>query len=240
VGVGAVGLVRRSVLGQVFARGVAWVVLTPMLLGLADALGHGRLPDAHTVFFATTSASALLLSRTALHTDAAKAEFSPVAYRGTFLAGAVASVMTGVVVALFAAEQLTWNQHGHGLALLALTSALLASAFGVIRMRSWGVLLGMLTAVGTLGAAVLSGNVLTAMGLALAAIPGAVLGAPLLAARLRGAVPRPSASGDLRSLEVSLDEGEDAPPPIFARVGVAAETDGHELAQPVRVAVGQK
>jgi hypothetical protein len=98
----------------------------------------------------------------------------------------------------------------------------------------------MLTAVGTLGAAVLSGNVLTAMGLALAAIPGAVLGAPLLAARLRGAVPRPSASGDLRSLEVSLDEGEDAPPPIFARVGVAAETDGHELAQPVRVAVGQK
>jgi hypothetical protein len=240
VGVAAVGLGRRSVLSQVLSRGVAWVLLTPMLVGLADALGHGRLPDAYTVFFATTSASALLLARPALHTDEAKAEFSPVAYRRTFLAGAVAAVMAGMVVLLFAAEQLIWRQSGHGLALAVFGSAFLASAVGVVRMRSWGVLLGALTALVALGAAVFAGNEFTAIGLALAAIPGALLASPLLAARLRGSAARPSASADRRRLELTIEEGEDAAPPIFARVEVAAEAERHELAQPVRVAVGQK
>jgi hypothetical protein len=235
VGVGAVGFARRSVLAQVFARGIAWVVLAPMVVGVADSLSHGRLPDAHTLFFATTSAGALLLARSTLHTDAAKAEFSPVGYRRVFLAGAVASVMTGVVAALFAAEQLEWHGRGHGLALLAMTSALFASALGVVRMRSWGVLLGMVTAVVALGAAIFSGNELTAVGLALAAIPGAILGSPILAARLR----RPLGAVRLAP-EVTIEEGEDAPPPVFARIGVAPEAEGHELAQPVRVAVGQK
>jgi hypothetical protein len=228
IGVGAAGFARRSVLSQVLSRGIAWMVLTPMLIGLADSLGHGHLPDAHTVFFATTSAGALLLGRSALHTDAAKAEFPPVAYRRVFLAGAVASVMASVVTAFFAAEQLEWRNRGHGVALVALSAALLASAVGVLRMRAWGVLLGMVTAVVALGAAVFSGNELTAVGLALAAIPGALLASPLLAARLRGAVPRPSESGDLRSPEVPIEEAHDAPPAIFARVGVAPEAEGHE------------
>ena len=243
IGVGAAGLARRSVLSQVLSRGIAWMVLTPMLVGLADSLGHGRLPDAHTVFFATTSAGALLLGRSALHTDAAKAEFPPVAYRRVFLAGAVAAVMAGVVAAFFAAEQLEWRGGGHGVALVALSAALLASAVGVIRMRAWGVLLGMVTSVVALGAAVFSANELTAVGLALAAIPGALLASPLLAARLRR--PEPPAfdagSGAVRlAREVPVEESHDAPPAIFARVGVAPEAEGHELAQPVRVAVGQK
>jgi hypothetical protein len=250
VGVGAVGIARRSVLSQVLARGVAWLVLTPMLMGLADTLWHRGHLDAHTVFFATTSAGALLLARPSLHTEAARAEFSPVAYRRIFLAGGVASVMTAVVVGFFAAEQLEWVNRGHGLALAALAAALLASAVGVIRMRAWGVLLGMVTSVVALAAAVFSGNELTAVGLALAAIPGALLASPLLAARLHdrahsvprsvGTVPRPSASGARRSLEVPIKESHDAAPPIFARIGVAPEAEGHELAEPVRVAVGQK
>jgi hypothetical protein len=240
VGVGAVGFARRSVLAQVLSRGIAWVVLAPMLLGVAESLAQGRLPDAHTVFFTATSAGALLLARPTLHTDAAKAEFSPVDYRRTFLAGSVASVMTSVVAAMFAAEQLEWVNRGNGLALLALSGALLASAVGVVRMRSWGVLLGMVTSVGVLGAALFSGNVLTAVGLALAAVPGAILASPLVAARLRRTVPRASASGDLRSPEVTVEESHDAAPAVLARIGVAPETEGHELAQPVRVAVGQK
>jgi hypothetical protein len=243
IGVGAAGLARRSVLSQVLSRGIAWMVLTPMLVGLADSLGHGRLPDAHTVFFATTSAGALLLGRSALHTDAAKAEFPPVAYRRVFLAGAVASVMAGVVAAFFAAEQLEWRGGGHGVALVALSAALLASAVGVIRMRAWGVLLGMVTSVVALGAAVFSANELTAVGGARGALPGALLASPLLAARLRR--PEPPAfdagSGAVRlAREVPVEESHDAPPAIFARVGVAPEAEGHELAQPVRVAVGQK
>jgi hypothetical protein len=240
VGVGAAGFARRSVLAQVLARGIAWVVLAPMLANLADSLGRGRLPDAHTVFFAATSAGALLLARPTLHTDAAKAEFSPVGYRRTFLAGAVASVMTSVVAATYAFEQLEWVNRGHGLALFALGAALLASAVGVVRMRSWGVLLGMVTSVAVLGAALFSGNLLSAVGLALAAIPGALLASPLVAARLRRstsglpAVPRASMAP---RLSVSDD---DVAPPFFARVAMAPEAEGQELAPPARVAVGPK
>src|ERR1700722_17598752 len=74
IGVAAVGLSRRSVLTQVLSRGVAWVVLTPALLGLADSLGRGHLPGRHVLFLAMTSAGALVLARPALHADAAKAE----------------------------------------------------------------------------------------------------------------------------------------------------------------------
>jgi hypothetical protein len=138
--------------------------------------------------------------------------------------------MAGTVVLLFAAEQLIWRQSGHGLALAAFGSAFLASAVGVVRMRSWGVLLGMLTALVALGAAVFAGNEFVAIGLALAAIPGVLLGSPILAARLRGSVPRPSASGDLRSPEVTIEESSDAAPPILVRVAVIPQADGHELA----------
>jgi hypothetical protein len=236
VGVAAVGLARRSVLSQVLARGVAWLVLTPSLVGLADSLGHGRLPDAHTVFFATTSAGALLLARPALDTDAAKAEFSPVGYRRVFLAGAVASVMTSASVALFASEQLGWGQVGHGLALAALATALLASAVGVVRMRGWGVLLGMATSVVVLAVAALSGNAFIALALALAAIPGAVLASPLVAARLRP--PPPVRSTAVRLAPGStVDEGLDATPRVLARVA-PDDDEPQELAPPVRIAVG--
>ena len=57
VAAGAAGLAMRSVRAQVLARGVAWAVLAPSLLGLADSLGHGRLPDPPSVFFGATSAA---------------------------------------------------------------------------------------------------------------------------------------------------------------------------------------
>ncbi|HEY5241793.1 MAG TPA: hypothetical protein VIJ22_10020, partial [Polyangiaceae bacterium] len=178
--------------------------------------------------------------RPTLHTDAAKAEFSPVGYRRTFLAGAVASVTTSVVAATFAAEQLEWLHRGHGLALLALSAALLASAVGVVRMRSWGVLLGMVTSVAVLGAALFSGNALTAMGLALAAIPGALLASPLVAARLRRSTPRlPAVPRASMAPRASASE-DDVAPPFFARVAMAPEAEGQELAPPARVAVGPK
>ncbi|MGD0526974.1 MAG: hypothetical protein ABSE49_17650 [Polyangiaceae bacterium] len=230
VGVAAVGLARRSVLAQVLARGIAWVVLTPMLYGLADTLGRGHLPDAHIAFFATTSAGALLLARPALHTEAARAEFSPVRYRRVFLAGAVASVMTSAVVALFAAEQLLWRAHGHGVALAAFAAMLLATAVGVVRMRAWGVLLGMVTSVAAFGAALFASNEYTAVGLALAAIPGLILASPLLAARLGDpARLRRASSAVALAPEVAREESLATPPPVFARVAADAEVEGHEV-----------
>jgi hypothetical protein len=240
IGVAALGLSRRSVLTQVLSRGVAWVVLTPALLGLADSLGHGHLPDRYVLLLAATSASALVLARPALHTDAAKAEFFPVAYRSVFLAGAVASVMTAAVVALFAVDQVAWGQAQHALFLAAFTAALLASAVGVVRMRAWGVVLGMVTSAVALEAAFLSLNETLGV-LALAAIPGTVLASPLVAARLRRPRRATRVMGELPSHEVATEEAVDTGPPILARIGVVAEPEGEELPDPVvRLAVGQK
>jgi len=239
IGVAAVGLSRRSVLAQVLSRGVAWVVLTPALLGLANSLALGHLPGLHVLFLAVTSGSALLLARPALYTDAARAEFSPVAYRSIFLAGAVASVTTAAVVALFAVDQAAWGQPRHALSMAVFIASMLASAVGVVRMRAWGILLGMVTSAIALGAALLSLHETLGV-LALAAFPGTLLAAPLVAARLRRPRDATAVRGELRNCEVAIEEAEDLAPPVFARIGVVAEPEGEELARPVRLAVGQK
>jgi hypothetical protein len=243
VAAAAVGLGCRSVLVQVLSRGVAWFVLAPMLLGLVEALFRGHLPDAHVVFFATTSAAALLLARPALHTEAARAAFSPVAYRRVFLAGAVASTMTASAMAFFGLERLLWGLFsepvGPGLALVASAAVLLASAVGVLRMRAWGVLLGGLTSVAALGAALLFGSSFLAIGLLLTALPGLVLASPLLVARLCPGAPAAFA-GDRPGRDVTLEERQDTPPPVRARVGGVAEADGEDIALAGRTSVGEK
>ena len=233
VAAGAASLGRRSVLAQVLGRGIAWVVLTPMLLGTAESLWRGHLPDTRTAFFLATSAGALLLARPSLHTAEAKASFSPVAYRRLFLAGSVAATTAGSVAGLFAVEALRWGEVGAGLPLIALAAALLASAVGVVRMRAWGVLLAIVTSAATLAVGVLSGNEFVAFGLALAAIPGALLASPLLAARLA----QHRSSGNARS-ELRARVPDDATPVVRTRVEVPALAD--EALQPAQLVVGEK
>ncbi|HEY8088213.1 MAG TPA: hypothetical protein VIF09_10220 [Polyangiaceae bacterium] len=184
VGAGAIGLGLRSVRAQVLARGVAWTVLAPSLLGIVESFGRGHLPDAPSAFFGATSAAALLLARPLLHTPEARADFSPVGYRRLFLAGAVAAATAGTATLMFALEALLWGPSRPGLALASLGAVLLASAIGVARMRAWGVLLALVGSVAAIVGAVVSGNEWVGMGLALAAIPGVLLASPLLAARL--------------------------------------------------------
>jgi hypothetical protein len=246
VGTAAVGLARRSLLHQVLSRGVAWVVLTPTLFGLAESISRQRLPDAHVLFFGATSAAALLLARPALHTAAARAEFSPVGYRRIFLAGAVASIMMASVLAFFALQILLRGAFFYGLtalalALMASTAALVAAAVGVLRMRAWGVLLGGLTSVVALGGAFFTGDVFVAPALVLLAIPGLVLASPLLLARLLPPVPDPSARNSGHR-EVTLEEYADAEPAVRARVaGVAEpEPEGQAIAEAGNLAVAGK
>lgn len=243
VGAGAVALGRRGVLSQVLGRGVAWLVLAPSMLGVAEALWYRHLPDARVALFTASSAAALLLARPALHTAEACAEFAPVRYRRLFLGGAVASAMTGTAALGFAAEALRWGEGRIGVGLAALGAALVASAVGVVRMRAWGVLLAMVTSLGTLAAALLSGDEGVAIALALAAIPGALLAAPLLAARVEAGRGRTSARGRgpaAAAAEVRIEEFEDPPPPVRARVGVVAEAVGEEAGGARDAAVGQK
>jgi hypothetical protein len=215
---------------------VAWVVLLPMGLGALESLASGHAPPLESLFFGGASAAALLLARPALHTDAARAEFNPVAYRRWFLAGAVASATAGIVTAFAGVGGLLFAHAPAALATLALAAALLASAVGVVRMRSWGVLLGVLTSLVSLGAGVLSNDVGVFVGLALAALPGLLLAAPIAASRLRPVAPGPSPSPAVRLGRVpALEEPE---PPFRARIDAGAcDIPAEHVAEPLEAKV---
>lgn len=228
VGAGALALGRRALTPQVLGRGIAWTVLTPSLLGIAEALGHGHLPDAPSVFFGATSAAALVLARPLLHTQEARTRFAPVAYRRLFLAGAVASATAGTACSLFAFEAFRWGSYGAGVGLSALAMVLVGSAIGVVRMRAWGVLLAAVGSVSALVAAAVSSNELFGGGLALAAIPGALLLAPLLAARLGIGTGEPNA-GHVGAAPKTTDEA----PLVRTRIAVL---DAEEPDEPTAAA----
>lgn len=184
-------LLRRGVIAQVLGRAMAWVILLPAGAGvLADLLG-GHRPELGAVGFVASSATALLLARSTLHTREARREFDPVAYRRIFLAGATATLTGALAVGMYAVAAIAWGPRGDGVGLTALAVAMLASALGVLRMRGWGVLLGGATAVGSLAAAALVHDEFAGVALALAALPGALLASPLILARLRPPDPTP-------------------------------------------------
>ena len=153
-------------------------------------------------------------------------------YRRLFLAGAVASAMTATATALFAFETFRWGSHAPALGLATLAAVLAGSALGVTKMRAWGVLLGVVGSVAALVAAVLSGNELVATGLALAAIPGALLAAPLVAARLglRRRHPPPRRTRRARVLD------EERPPAVRARSPSPTRASADEPPEPRRMA----
>jgi hypothetical protein len=225
-GVAAVGLARRSVMPQILARGMAWVVLLPSAAGTLGSLYYGHLPELSTAVVAASSGAALLLGRAALNTPDAKREFSPIAYRRWFLAGAVSAVTAALVAAFGATGELIWGSARSGLGFTALAVVLLATAVGVVRMRAWGVLLGAASSLAMLGMAALSLNEFTTVASLFAALPGMILVSPLLVARLRPPAALPSSAAVARRrVEAMLASVEDEAPVVRARVAAPAEMD---------------
>jgi hypothetical protein len=148
----AVAVRSRFLLPHVLARGVAWTLFLP---GVPWVL-HGALPvfraamNGHPIFYGTLftqtastlgTGLALLLDRPALHTERARAEFAPIAARRALLAGAVGLVWAGFDRAF---DYVRFPQHlgAGGVAQVTLGVASIAAAVGLVRMRTWGLLLG--------------------------------------------------------------------------------------------------
>jgi hypothetical protein len=181
VGVAGVGLSRRSIVAQVLSRATAWVVLVPTALVTAVSTLGNHSPEPAALALAAGSAAALALARPMLHTEEARREFAPNAFRRWLLAGATASAATGMVSAMAGLDMIGWRP-ATALALATVGLALVAAAIGVARMRAWGILLGGLTSF----VALASGLVLhDAAGfvLSLAAVPGLMLLLPVLVAK---------------------------------------------------------
>jgi hypothetical protein len=216
-GGGALLYLKRDLWAQVLARGVAHFYLAISGLIAGVSMIDGRLETWALPVVAGTAAS-LLLARPALHTPEARAAFAPAAMRRVFLAGAVASVSASLLAGLLALGFTFWPMWAMGAAFASLAGAMLASAWGVVRMRTWGVLLGGLASIVTLGAAVVESPV-PGWAIAPAALPGLLLVAAVVAARRRAArqLPTPArrvAAAGAAEIRLRIATTEDEEDPV--------------------------
>jgi hypothetical protein len=167
---------RRSVLAQILGRGAAW-------FGFILAL-TGTIAFYYPILAAITVATGagLLLSVPLLHTEGARAEFAPARFRRTFLAAATSAVASATVAGGSGLAMLAYEPGAAWIAWLAIAAGFVGAAVGVVRMRAWGVMLGVLTSTAMLVAAAVMPTWREVL-LVLAA-PGALFALPVLLARL--------------------------------------------------------
>ncbi len=203
VAAAGLGLSRRSLPIQVLARATAWTVLVPSVLVTLFSFASGH---AEWMAAALTAGSggALLLARPMLNTAEARADFAPSSFRRWLLASATASATSGIVAALIALDELRWHPAA-AIPVAGLALAQLASAVGVVRMRAWGILLGGLTSVLGLIAALFMHDA-TGFALALATIPGFMMILPVLIAKRQRAKAEAASSYTRVASHVSFDD----------------------------------
>jgi hypothetical protein len=218
-GVAAFSMLRKSPLAQVFARGVAWSFVLPLVA--IEVIAGGFVPA--LAWSATVGAAllALVVSRPLLHTPEATRAFDPVRFRSPLLACATASIAIAIAMA-----QLGWAFQSVGLAsigipAIALAASLGLAGFGLVRMRAWGMLLGIATALAGAAAAFFMRHDFGVAIVMPAMIPGAmmlgVLGLSRLdwpeekSARVPGSVRLPREEPTAARVRVSVrvcDDGE--------------------------------
>ncbi len=193
LGGAALATVNRRLLPQVFARAIAWLAFAPSALAVGFLLASGR-STAEPLPFALAAGMALLAGAPLVHTEEAHDPFAPVRYRRTWIAAATASIAASILTGAAAVLQTWFGGVASGIGLAVLAVGLATSARAVLSMRGYGVVLGAATSLVALVAGVATG--LTP--LLLAAIPGAMMVAPLVLSRLVPARDDPAPSARVR------------------------------------------
>jgi hypothetical protein len=221
----AVGLSRRGLVTQALSRGTAWIVLVPTLAVTVVGLVTSHRFEHEAALMAAGTVLALVLGRPMLHTDEARAAFSPVRFRRWFLASMTATAATFLTVGAFALDAARGTHVGAAMGLGALGLSLLASLVGITRMRGWAPLLATVTSLATLVAALVTGGP-AGVALALAALPGLLMAAPLLLSRL---IPAPASAPDPVATRIGLDDCE---PAARVRIAPIADAEGFPSVDP--------
>jgi hypothetical protein len=141
----------------------------------------GFAPPLHMVAEMGLLLGALVITRRLMSTERARAEFAPLALRPWFLASAVGAMASGIALGRLALA----FSHFPALArdvmgLAALAIPLFLAGLGVLRMRTWGVALGALTAIASIPIVLWMRDTLLTAPVLLAAVPAALM-APLVA-----------------------------------------------------------
>ncbi len=222
--VAAVGLSRRGLVTQALSRGTAWVVFAPTLIVTIASLWMSHRVEHEAALMAAGTGAALALGHPMLNTDEARAAFSPVRFRRWFLASMTATAAAFLSGGYFALDAARGSHVGAAVGLGALCLSLLASLVGIARMRGWGPLLAGVTSVAALLAAAILGGA-TGVGVALAAVPGLLMTAPLILSRL---IPAPASAPGPVATRVALDTPE---PPTRVRVAPIVDAEATASAE---------
>ncbi|HEX4513267.1 MAG TPA: hypothetical protein VH054_07015 [Polyangiaceae bacterium] len=221
----AVLSMRPSIVSQGIARSAVWATLLPNLYVTLLLAPMGHAPPLRAVAEMGLAIAALVVARPLLSTERARAEFAPLALRPWFLASAVGAMASGVTLAMLAqsfAHFPALAREAIGLAALAIP--LFVAGVGVLRMRAWGVVLGVLAALASIPVALWMRDPFLTIPVLLASAPAALMGALVAIARLRPVV-RHRVEPNLRVAAEDVatvaewtpsDYEECSPPPSFA------------------------
>ncbi len=181
-----IGLSLKSMVSQVLSRAVGWMVFVPSAIVAFASTVVARSPELVALGLAAATGSALLLARPMLHTKEARERFSPVSFRRWLFASSTASTVAGATLGMIALEAFRWHDHTlQWAAIGTMGASMIASSIGVVRMRAWGMLLGVATSLVAMVTAIALHDG-AGLGFALASIPGFMMALPiLLAARAR-------------------------------------------------------
>jgi hypothetical protein len=182
VGVAGLLFLRRSATAQVVARGAAWALIIPTIAAALLSLQFGFMPPLRVLSPCVLPLVALVVSRPLLDDDVARATFAPLALRRWFLAAATMAVAGGLALGELAGA-LSHFTHGGARLIGVFAFALALSGVGLVRMRTWGVVLAVLSALTGLSLAAGTGWFLWPM--VFAALPGAMMVGGILEARRR-------------------------------------------------------
>lgn len=204
LGLSSALFLQRGLLGQIAARASTWLVFAPSAMIVLGSLRHGSMQPG-ILGLAAAGGTALLLARPMLWTEEARRTFAPRLYRRLFLAGTTATASAAIGAAAFSLLGVAFESPLMAGFNLAVAIALFASVVGVLRMRTWGLLLGAVTSVLLL--ALIPFYRASALTLVLAAAPALMfwVGGVLLA---RARVQDTAAAEPARIRVAALTEGE--------------------------------
>jgi hypothetical protein len=216
---------RPPVLVLAIARAIVWATLLPNVSVALLLAPMGHAPPLRMIVQMVLAIAALVVTRPLLSTERARTEFAPLALRPWFLAAAIGAMASGITLGRTAeafAHFPALARDTFGLAALAIP--LFIAGIGVLRMRAWGVVLGVLTALASIPIVLWMRDPLLTTPVLLATTPAALMGALVAIARLRPVV-RHRVESNLRVADEEVatmaewtpsDYEECSPPPSFA------------------------
>lgn len=183
--VAGVGIARQNLLVHFLSRGIALLTFLLGTIAIVTPLLDRQIASLASLGVFAGSGLALLLTRALLRTPDARRAFAPARFRELFLAGASVTSMTAATMIGIGTFAAIWGETASVAGgLIALGFGHLVSLVGLLRMKTWGLLAGVLNGATALAIGAGVGDDGASFAIALTALPGLLLLLPIALSRL--------------------------------------------------------